>query len=89
MVRWRVAFCTMPEVQALPPPAGSVGVRYTQMKRRALEKKLREYGWSLLRHGGGHDIWTNGWLIETIPRHVEIEDHLARAIVRRAREAAT
>ena len=62
---------------------------YTRMKRQALEKRLRECAWSFLPHGRRHDIWTNGRLIEAIPRHVEINDRLARAIVRRAKEAAT
>ena len=57
------------------------------MKRKALEKKLRECGWSFLRHGGRHDVWTNGRSVEAIPRHAEINDRLAQAIVRRAKEA--
>ena len=60
-----------------------------QVKRRALEKILRESGWTLLRHGGRHDIWTNGELEEAIPRHREVNDRLARAIIQRAKEAAT
>ncbi len=30
------------------------------MKRRDLEKKLAELGWRFERHGGNHDVWTNG-----------------------------
>jgi predicted RNA binding protein YcfA (HicA-like mRNA interferase family) len=30
------------------------------MKKRDIEKKLKELGWWFSRHGGGHDIWTNG-----------------------------
>ena len=62
---------------------------YTRMKRQALEKRLRECGWSFLRHGRRHDIWTKGRFVEAVPRHVEINDRLARAILRRAEEAAT
>ena len=59
------------------------------MKRRALEKSLRECGWTLLLHGGRHDVWTNGELEEAVPRHTEINEHLARAIIRRVKEGTT
>ena len=68
---------------------GRFGEVYNRMKRRVLEKKLRECGWSFLRHGGRHDLWAKGRFVEAIPRHVEINDRLAQAIVRRAKEAAT
>ena len=55
------------------------------MKRRELEKLLRKLGWTLLRHGGKHDIWTKGEHEEAIPRHVEINEKLARVILGRAR----
>jgi mRNA interferase HicA len=53
------------------------------MKRRDLEKLLRQYGWKFLRHGGRHDIWTDEEKEEPIPRHREINEKLARAILRR------
>lgn len=53
------------------------------MKRRDLEKKLKEAGWYLLRNGADHDIWTNGKDIEPIPRHKEINERLAKAILRK------
>ena len=53
------------------------------MKRRDLEKKLEEAGWYLLRNGADHDIWTNGKDIEPIPRHKEINERLAKAILRK------
>ena len=56
----------------------------TDMKRRELEKLLRQLGWQFLRHGGKHDIWTNGEQEEAIPRHAEINEKLARLILRRA-----
>jgi len=55
------------------------------MKRRELEKDLRQLGWEFLRHGGRHDVWTDGEREEAIPRHTEINEKLARAILRRAR----
>ena len=58
------------------------------MKRRALEKMLRERGWKLLRHGGRHDIRTDGESEEAVPRHTEINERLARAILRRVRKTS-
>jgi len=37
------------------------------MKRRDLEKKLCELGWHFERHGGNHDVWTNGNESESLP----------------------
>lgn len=42
------------------------------MKRHDLERRLRELGWRLLRHGGRHDVWTDGEREEALPHHVEI-----------------
>lgn len=53
------------------------------MKRSDLEKLLRRNGWQLERHGGSHDIWTNGKDHETIARHTEISEALAKAIIKR------
>jgi mRNA interferase HicA len=53
------------------------------MKRRELEKRLRDAGWSLIRHGGNHDIW--GGMASKRPRHDEINEHLARKILRKAK----
>jgi mRNA interferase HicA len=36
------------------------------------------------RHGGNHDVWTNGEREEAIPRHRDINERLALAILRRA-----
>lgn len=48
------------------------------MKRRDLEKKLKNAGWQFLRSGGEHDIWTDGKNVEAIPRHREINERTAR-----------
>lgn len=53
------------------------------MKRTDLENKLKKKGWKYLRSGGNHDIWTNGKDIEAIPRHKEINENLAKAIIKR------
>ena len=58
------------------------------MKRRELERRLRELGWILQRHGGKHDVWRNadGSFTEYVPRHTEINEKLARVILKRAKE---
>lgn len=56
------------------------------MKKKELEKRLKELGWSFLRHGGGHDIWTNGKRKEQIPRHPEVDERLAKAILRKIQD---
>jgi mRNA interferase HicA len=55
------------------------------MKRRDLERALRQLGWQFLRHGGKHDVWTDGKREEAIPRPTEMHDKLAQAILRRAK----
>lgn len=52
-------------------------------KRTDLIKLLEKNGWYLKRNGGGHDIYTNGTKNETIPRHKEIKENLAKAIIKR------
>ena len=57
------------------------------MKRRELEKKLTKHGWRFLRHGGNHDVWTDGSREEAVPRHNEINEMLARKILKQAKGA--
>lgn len=54
------------------------------MKARDLKKKLSELGWWLKREGSNHEIWTNGEIEEPIPRHREINERLAKKIIRTA-----
>lgn len=54
------------------------------MKRRNLEKRLRELGWQLARHGGRHDVWAKGEREIVVPRHAEINEYAAKAILREA-----
>lgn len=53
------------------------------MKRRELIKMLDRNGWRLMRNGGNHDLYTNGINSETIPRHPDINEILAKAIIKR------
>ena len=54
------------------------------MKRRELVAKLEEGGCYLIRHGALHDIYKNpvNGRIEPVPRHNEINEMLARKILR-------
>ncbi|MBT5927516.1 MAG: type II toxin-antitoxin system HicA family toxin [Verrucomicrobia bacterium] len=54
------------------------------MKRIDLIKRIDAAGCELLRHGGKHDIYHNPSTGKTqpIPRHREINEHLARKIIR-------
>ena len=53
------------------------------MKRRELIKRLEDKGWYLKRHGAEYDIYTNGKQSEPIPRHPDINERLARSIIKR------
>lgn len=53
------------------------------MKRTVLIKKLKGCGFVLERHGGNHDVYIRGTVREIIPRHREINERLAKAILKR------
>lgn len=53
------------------------------MKRKDLIKLLDRNGWYCKRRGGEHDIYTNGKATEPIPRHREINERLAKAIIKK------
>ena len=53
------------------------------MKQRDLTRLLEQKGWWLLRHGADHDVWTNGKDTVSIPRHGEINEMLAKTIIKR------
>jgi mRNA interferase HicA len=36
------------------------------------------------RHGGRHDVWTDGERLEYVPRHSEVSETLARRILEKA-----
>lgn len=46
-------------------------------------KVIRKNGWSLIRHGSGHDIYCKNEKQKTIPRHKEIAEQLAKTIIKR------
>jgi mRNA interferase HicA len=53
------------------------------MRRRELERRLRQRGWVLVRHGRKHDLWSDGERFEAVPRHREIDERLAQAVLAR------
>lgn len=53
------------------------------MKQKDLVKLLKRNGWLLDHHGGNHDIYKKGQEQEAIPRHKEISENLAKAIIKR------
>lgn len=57
--------------------------RILQMKHRDLIKRLEAAGFVFYRHGGNHDIYIRDGKIEQVPRHKEINEQLAKAIIRK------
>ena len=53
------------------------------MKRKELVKLLEKGGFRFERHGGNHDVYIRGSEREEIPRHKEINEYLAKAILKR------
>lgn len=53
------------------------------MKQRDLVKKLENAGFIFERHGSNHDVYTRGTEKEEVPRHKEIDERLAKAIIKR------
>lgn len=53
------------------------------MKKRQIEKHLVQNGWWILRQGGNHELWTNGDHFVAVPRHREIMENTARAILKK------
>lgn len=54
------------------------------MKRIDLIKRIESFGCVLIRHGANHDWYTNPetGAAQPIPRHREINEHLARHIIK-------
>ena len=53
------------------------------MKQRDLIKKLDAAGFIFERHGGNHDIYRRGNDTEKVPRHKEVNEILAKMILRK------
>lgn len=53
------------------------------MKQRELVKWLKQGGFTFERHGCDRDVYVRGTEREEIPRHKEINEKLALAILKR------
>ena len=55
------------------------------MKRRELVRKIEETGCQLIRRGGKHDWYQNPRtrMAQPVPRHREINEFLARSILKK------
>lgn len=55
------------------------------MKRRDLIRTIEQQGALFIRHGGKHDWYQNPEtkVCQPVSRHNEINEHLARAIIRK------
>jgi mRNA interferase HicA len=58
------------------------------MKRRDLIRRLEELGCVLVRNGSKHDFYTNFRTRQSqpVPRHNEINERLARSIIKKLSE---
>lgn len=53
------------------------------MKARELIRRLEKAGFVFVRHGGKHDVYKRGKDEEQVPRHTELNDRLAAAIIKK------
>ena len=53
------------------------------MKRKDLIKRLERNGWKKVREGSNHTVYAKGGEMEAVPRHTEIAENLAKAIIKR------
>ena len=55
------------------------------MKRVDLIKTIESFGCELVRHGAKHDWYANALMKQSqpVPRHNEINEHLAKSILRK------
>ena len=53
------------------------------MKTKDLIALLERNGWRFKRHGSNHDIYVKGTERESIVRHRETDEALAKAIIKR------
>lgn len=53
------------------------------MKQKDLINKLESAGFIFERHGSNHDIYSRGTEREEVLRHKEIDERLAKAIIKK------
>ena len=60
-------------------------MRGEKMKQKDLLRLFFDKGWWVLREGANHIILTDGTRMEPVPRHKEVNEQLAKALIRRNR----
>ena len=78
-----------PEQAAGCPEASCSGdvKELSVMKKRVLEREMKDNGWHLERQGAGHEIWANGkGVTQSVPRHTTIAGGTAQRILTIVRE---
>lgn len=58
-------------------------IRRNKIKTKDLIKLLEKNGWKFKRRGGNHDIYEKDGKRESIVRHKETDEELAKAIIKR------
>lgn len=53
------------------------------MKQRDFIKLLEKNGWKFKREGANHIIYEKGGEIEKVPRHREINEKLAKGLIKK------
>lgn len=53
------------------------------MRTKDLIKLLERNGWTFKRHGANHDIYVKGTERESIVRHRETDEELAKSLIKR------
>lgn len=53
------------------------------MKTKDFVDLLERNGWMFKRHGANHDIYIKDGERESVPRHRELDEDLAKAIIKR------
>lgn len=53
------------------------------MKRREIERFLKDHGYALVR-SGNHNIWSNGLASVPVPHHTEFSKYTAKDIMKQA-----
>ena len=56
------------------------------MKKKHLEKILQGLGWKFKREGSNHEIWSKENHSIPIPRHRDIREGTAKAIINQAKK---
>jgi len=54
-----------------------------ELKQRDLLNLFYRNGWQFQREGGNHIVIAKGKKVEAVPRHKEVSENLAKALIKR------